>query len=110
MYDLCPCADHPLWEGRLCLSSVWGNANEEVALAVVYKLVSRLDDSKPGTMILIAPEYHHNDFERYMLLVQYIKEDVTDKLNLIGKVQFALSQPRFMFNRSGIDGINNHTS
>jgi hypothetical protein len=59
---------------------------------------------------VIVPEYHPDDFERCMLLVQYTKEDVIDKLNLIGKVQLVPFRPRFMFNGSGIDGIDNHTT
>jgi hypothetical protein len=33
---------------------------------------------------------------------------VIDKLDLTGKIQLAPFHPRFVFNGSGIDGINNH--
>ncbi len=109
-YSLCPFTDHPLQEGRLQLSVIWGNDDEEVVLAVVYKLVSWLDNSNPRTTIVIAPEYHPNNFKRYMLLVQYIDEDMMDEFNLIGKVQLPPFHPRIMFNGSGIDGTNNLTT
>ena len=106
-YGLCPFADHPFWESRLRLSIVWGNYDEEVAMAVVYELVLWSDDSNARTTVMNAPEYHPDDFKRYMLLVQYIKEDVMDKLNLIRN---ALFNPRFVFNGSGITVIGNHTT
>ncbi len=77
-------------------------------MAVIYKLVLWLDDSNPGTAVVIALEFHPNDFKRYMLLVQYLKEDVMDKLNLTKNVQLVPFHPRFLFNWSGIDRINNH--
>jgi hypothetical protein len=94
-YCLCPFVDHPLQERILCLSIVRNENNEKVALAVIHELVSRLDDSNPGTTVVIVPEYHPDDFERYILLVQYTKEDVMDKLDLTGKVQLAPFHPRF---------------
>jgi hypothetical protein len=42
------------------------------------------------------------------LLMQYIEEDVMDKLDLIGKVQLMLFHLRFVFDRRGTNGINNH--
>ncbi len=109
-YGLCSFTDHPLQEGRLQLSVIWGNDNEEVVLVIVYELVLRLDNTNPRTTVVIAPENHPNNFKRYMLLVQYIDEDMMDEITLIGMVQLPPFHPRFMFNGSGIDGINNHTT
>ncbi len=61
----------------------------------------------PRTTVMNVPEYHPNNFKRYMLLVQYIEEDVMDELNLIRN---ALFNPRFVFNGSGINVIGNHTT
>ena len=109
-YGLCPFADRPLREGRLRLVVVRGDDDEEVASAVVYELVSRSGDSNPGTTVVIAPEYHPDDFEKYMSLVSYIEEDVMDDLDLVGKVQLAPFHPKFVFDGSGIDGIDNFTN
>lgn len=109
-YGLCPFADRPLREGRLRLSVVRGDDDEEVAAAVVYELVSRSDGANPGTTVVIAPEYHPDDFERYMSLVSYIEEDVMDELDLVGRVQLAPFHPQFVFDGSGSDGIDNFTN
>jgi hypothetical protein len=49
---------------------------------------------------MIALEYQPEDLKMCMLLVQYIEENVMDKLNLIEKVQLVLFHPWFASNRS----------
>jgi len=109
-YNLCPFADRPLKENKLKVSVVRGNDGQQVAGAVVYELIARSDESQSGTTIVIAPEFHPDDFEQYMSLVQLIEDDVMEKHDLHGLVQLASFHPEYEFAGSGAEGIDNYTN
>ena len=77
---------------------------------MVYELIARSSESKPGTTVVVAPEYHPDDFERYMSLVQHIEDEVMDEHELHGLVQIAPFHPQFEFEGSGKEGIDNYTN
>ena len=109
-YNLCPFAEGPLKEDKLKISVVRGSDPEHVAGAVIYELVSRSDEMHHGTTVVVAPEFHPDDFHQYMSLVQYIEEDVMEEHELHGLVQIAPFHPQFEFAGSGVDGIDNFTN
>lgn len=109
-YNLCPFAERPLRENKLKISVVRGSDDEHVAAGVVYELIARSDESQPGTTVVVAPEYYPDDFEKYMSLVHFIEDDVMEEHELHGLVQIAPFHPRFVFDGSGSDGIDNCTN
>mmetsp|Transcript_50635 Transcript_50635/g.107898 ORF Transcript_50635/g.107898 Transcript_50635/m.107898 type:complete len:331 (+) Transcript_50635:73-1065(+) len=109
-YNLCPFAERPLREDRLRVSVVRGDDDEHVAGAVVYELVARSHESRPGTTVVVAPEYHPGDFKRYISLVQFIEDGVMTEHDLHGIVQIAPFHPLFEFEGSGEEGIDNYTN
>lgn len=109
-YNLCPFAEKPLRENKLKVVVVRGDDDEWVATTVVYELIARSDDENPGTTIVVAPEYHPDDFEQYMSLVQYIEDDVMEEHELHGIVQVAPFHPLFEFSGSGKEGVDNFTN
>ena len=58
---------------------------------------------------MVAPEYHPDNFERFVSLVQYAEDDVTE-VHLRGLVQVAPFHPMFEFAGSGIQGVDNYTN
>ena len=109
-YNFCPFAGRPLREGRLRVSVVRGDDDEHVAAAVAWELVARSDAARPGTTVVVAPDYRPSDFEGYMLLVQRLQEDVVEEHGLEGLVQIAPFHPRFEFAGSGPEGVDNFTN
>lgn len=107
--NLCPFAEKPLRDNKLKVSVVRGSDDEYVAAAVVYELISRSDEKHDGTTVVVAPDFHPDDFERYMDLVQYLEDDVMEEHNLHGLVQIAPFHPKFVFSGSG-DGVDNYTN
>jgi len=109
-YNLCPFAERPLKNDKLKISVVRGNDEEYVAAAVVYELVARSDESLSGTTVVVAPEFHPDDFNRYMNTLHYIEDDFMDEHDLHGIVQIAPFHPKFEFAGSGEDGVDNYTN
>jgi hypothetical protein len=108
-YNLCPFAAQPLRENRLNVSIVRGNDPELIAATVLHEMIFHLE--KPGTTVVVAPEYYPDDFELYMSLVQYLEEEVIDENDdLRGEVQIAPFHPLFQFEGSGSDGVDNYTN
>ena len=58
-------------------------------------------------MIVVAPEYHPDDFEWFMTLMQYVEDDGTE-MHLRGLVQVASFHPMFEFAGSGKEGVDNY--
>ena len=109
-YNLCPFADQTIRENKLKVSVVRGNDDQNVAAAVVYELIARSDESQHGTTVVCAPEFYPDDFHRYMSLVQLLEDDVMEEHELHGSVQIAPFHPKFEFEGSGSDGIDNYTN
>jgi len=110
-YNLCPFAERPLRENKLKISVVRGDDDQTVAAAVLYELLARSDESQHGTTsVVVAPEYHPNDFNAYLSLVQFIEDGVMEEHDLHGIVQIAPFHPQFEFDGSGADGIDNCTN
>ncbi|KAL9185751.1 hypothetical protein ACHAXT_003528 [Thalassiosira profunda] len=107
-YNLCPFAERPLRDDKLRISVVRGPDDEYVASAVAYELIART--TKPGTTVVVAPEYYPDDFVRYMSLVQHIEDELMDEHELHGVVQLAPFHPRFEFAGSGEAGVDNYTN
>lgn len=108
--NLCPFAERPLRENKLKVSVVRGSDDEYVAAAVVYELISRSDEKHEGTTVVVAPDFYPDDFERYLDLVQYIEDNVMEEHELHGLVQIAPFHPKFVFNGSGEEGVDNYTN
>ncbi|KAL3790047.1 hypothetical protein HJC23_011403 [Cyclotella cryptica] len=108
-YNLCPFAEKPLREDKLKLSVVRGNDTESIASTVLYEMIMQTE--RPGTTVVIAPEFFPDDFEEYMALVQYLEEDIIEEHeDLRGVVQIAPFHPLFQFEGSGNSGVDNYTN
>jgi hypothetical protein len=108
-YNLCPFAAQPLRENRLNITVVRGDDPEWIASTVLHEMIYHSE--KPGTTVVVAPEYYPEDFELYMSLVQYLEEEVLDESDdLRGVVQIAPFHPLFQFEGSGSDGVDNYTN
>jgi hypothetical protein len=80
-----------------------------IASTVLYEMIAQTE--RPGTTVVIAPEYYPQDFEQYMTLVQYLEEDVVEENDdLRGVVQIAPFHPMFQFEGSGPSGVDNYTN
>ena len=108
-YNLCPFAEKPLRENKLNISVVRGNDHKEVASAVLHDMIYHSE--KPGTTVVVAPEYYPDDFEQYMSLVQYLQDEVLEENEDIrGEVQIAPFHPLFQFEGSEMQGVDNYTN
>ena len=88
-YNLCPFAEKPLRENKLYISFVRGNDPQLVAFTVLHEMI--VHSEKPGTAIVVAPEYYPKDFEQYMSLVQYLQDEfLEENEDIRGEVQISI--------------------
>ncbi len=109
-YNLCPFASHPLRENNLKISTVRGSDDEFVAASIAYELAALSGEDVRGTTLLVAPEYYPDDFERYLGLVQSMEEDFMEEHELKGIVQIAPFHPKFRFEGSEENDVDNFTN
>ena len=108
-YNLCPFAEKPLRENKLYISVVRGDDPQLVAATVLHEMI--VHSEKPGTAIVVAPEYYPEDFEQYMSLVQYLQDEfLEENEDIRGEIQIAPFHPLFEFEGSGSEGIDNYTN
>ena len=108
-YNLCPFAEKPLREKKLHVSVVRGDDPQWVASTVLHEMIYHSE--KPGTTVVVAPEYYPDDFEPYMSLVQYLQDEILEENDDIrGEVQIAPFHPLFQFEGSDSDGVDNYTN
>jgi len=106
--NLCPFADRPLRYGNLTTEVIRGTDSGLILGAVGYHMMRH--ETEPGTTLVVAPEYHPDDFRSYLELVQHIEEEYMPSMDLDGIVQLAPFHPMFEFEGSGTDGADNLTN
>mmetsp|Transcript_29631 Transcript_29631/g.62310 ORF Transcript_29631/g.62310 Transcript_29631/m.62310 type:complete len:418 (-) Transcript_29631:48-1301(-) len=109
-YNLCPFASHPLRENNIKVATVRGSDDDFVAASIAYELAALSGEDVRGTTLLVAPEYYPDDFERYLRLVQCMEEDFMEEHKLKGIVQIAPFHPKFRFEGSEEDDVDNFTN
>jgi hypothetical protein len=98
-----------LKENKIHLSVIRGNNDKEVLSAIVYEMICQSE--KSGTSVVIAPEYHPNNFEEYMKLVQYLEEEVLEEYEeLRDEIQIAPFHPLFQFSGTKEQDVDNYTN
>ena len=107
--NFCPFAERLLREGRLKVTVARGDDGERVTTAVSYELGVRSVLSRLTTPVVVAPEYHPDDFERCMSLVQYVANNVK-VVHLHVLVQILSFHPMFEFTDSGKEGVDKYTN
>ena len=106
--NLCPFAERPLKTKELTFHVVRGDNPEHIIEAVTEQLLLKRDEI--GTAMVIAPEFHPNDFEEYMSLLQFIEQRVMVYHELDGHVQIAAFHPNFAFDGSADAAVDVYTN
>ena len=106
--NLCPFAERPMRENKLRLFTVRGDDEEKLLSSIFVVLL--LQESKPGTSIIICPECHPNDFQAYLDVVHSIEHGMMEEHDLTGVLQVAPFHPLFQFEGSDEHGIDNWTN
>ena len=106
--NLCPFAERPLKSKELTFHTIRGDNPEHIIEAVTEQLLLKRDEI--GTAMVIAPEFHPNDFEEYMALLQFIEQRVMVYHELDGHVQIAAFHPNFTFDESANDNVDVYTN
>lgn len=98
---LCPFAERPFKTKELSLHIIRGNDPPSIAEAVTEQLLLKRDQR--GTAIVVCPEFHPDDFEEYLAMIQYLEQRVMTYFELHDFVQIAPFHPQFAFDGSGDD-------
>ena len=106
--NLCPFAERPLKTKELTFHTIRGDNPEHIIEAVTEQLLLKQDEI--GTAMVIAPEFHPNDFEEYMALLQFLEQRVMVYHELDGHVQIAAFHPNFTFDGSADDNVDVYTN
>ena len=106
--NLCPFADRPMRENKLRIFTVRGNDEEKLLSSILVVLL--LQESSPGTSIIVAPECHADDFNAYLDVVNMVEQGLLEEHDLTGVLQVAPFHPLFQFEGSGQDSVDNWTN
>lgn len=104
---LCPFAERPMRKREFALHVVRGGDTQDIA-AKLFAETERLR-TEPGTAIVVAPDFHPDDFHAYLDYVSTIEEDMAAR-GLTGVLQLAPFHPHFQFGGSGPDDVDNYTN
>ena len=106
--NLCPFAERPIREKNLRIFTIRGNDDEKLLSSILVVLL--LQESTPGTSIIICPECYPDDFQAYMDVVSMIEEGLLEENDLTGVLQVAPFHPLFQFEGNDQDSIDNWTN
>jgi hypothetical protein len=101
--NLCPFAERPMKNKGLYIKVIRGDDDSDIGKAVTAALLFTADETPGVTTIVVAPEYHPNDFERYLGMVQFLEQvvmDGEDDYKLSEYVQIAPFHPLFQLDNS----------
>jgi hypothetical protein len=101
--NLCPFAERPMKNKELYIKVIRGDDDSDIEKAVTAALHFTADETPGVTTIVVAPEYHPNDFERYLGMVQFLEQvimDGEDEYKLSEYVQIAPFHPLFQLDDS----------
>jgi hypothetical protein len=87
----------------LYIKVIRGDDDSDIGKAVTAALLFTADETPGVTTIVVAPEYHPNDFERYLGMVQFLEQvvmDGEDDYKLSEYVQIAPFHPLFQLDNS----------
>ncbi len=105
--NLCPFADRPFKTKELSFYIVRGNHPPSIAEVVTEQLLLKRDQR--GTAIIICPDFYPDDFEEYMIMIQYLEQRIMTYFELHDDVQIAPFHPKFTFEGSG-NSIESYTN
>lgn len=80
--NLCPFAERPMREKNLRIFTVRGNDDEKLLSSILIVLI--LQESSPGTSIIICPECYPDDFQSYLDVVNMIEQGLLVDNDLTG--------------------------
>lgn len=108
--NFCPFAEKPMKEKTLFLNCARGEVDAAIVEAVSNALYFTASKSPGTTAIVVAPEYYPNDFDRYLLMVQFLEqrimtESIDDKKSLADVVQIAPFHPLFCLDNNDDSSI-----
>ena len=106
--NLCPFAERPMREKKLRIFTVRGNDDEKLLSSIMVVLM--LQESTPGTSIVICPECYPDDFEAYLDVLNMIDQGLLVDNDMVGTLQVAPFHPLFRFEGSDADSVDNWTN
>lgn len=106
--NLCPFADRPMRENKLRLFTIRGNDEEKLLSSILVVLL--LQESNPGTSVIICPECYPDDFQAYLDVVNMVEQGLLEEHDLTGILQVAPFHPLFQFEGSDEESVDNWTN
>jgi len=97
--NLCPFAERPFKTKELSFHIARGDDPPSIAEVVTEQLL--LKREQKGTSIIVCPDFHPDDFEEYMTMIQYLEQRIMTYFELHDHVQIAPFHPKFTFEESG---------
>lgn len=104
--QLCPFANHPYEADQLQVDVVRGGDLEDVLSHLVLEMAIRTE--KPGTVLVVCPEFSPDDFYRFLDVVYFINQEIIshgtgeepEKPSFYGRIQIVPFHPLFEFQGS----------
>lgn len=106
--NLCPFAERPIKVKELSVDVVRGDDPQDISKAVAEHMLRLLEEK--GTAIIIAPEYHPEDLEEYIAMVQFLEQRVMVGFDLHDDIKLVAFHPHFAFDGSGKKDIDVYTN
>mmetsp|Transcript_28785 Transcript_28785/g.44743 ORF Transcript_28785/g.44743 Transcript_28785/m.44743 type:complete len:321 (+) Transcript_28785:97-1059(+) len=109
--NFCPFAEKPIKEERMQILVVDGDRHSsfEIKEKILREMLQMKEN--PGTILIVAPDFYPDDFIGFL---EFIATDLEDGImkdyDLHGIIQIAPFHPRFMFDESKEDDVDNYTN
>lgn len=106
--NLCPFAEKPFKSKQMHLEVIHGRDESEILSRVLGECLVK--QSKPGTSLMICPDLYPNNFETFLQVYNMLNDGVLVDHELTDDIQIAPFHPKFEFDGSGSDGVDNYTN
>ena len=106
--NFCPFAEKPFKTQQMHLEVIHGRDETEILSRVLGECLVK--QSKPGTSLMICPDLYPNNFQTFLQVYNMLNDGVLVNYELTEDVQIAPFHPKFEFDGSGSDGVDNYTN
>ena len=106
--NFCPFAERPLNTKKLFIEVVWGTNQTEIMARILSECLVRQKQS--GTTLIVCPDLFPSNFLAYLEVYQMMQDGMLVDHELTEDIQIAPFHPKFEFDGSGSDGIDNFTN
>ena len=106
--NFCPFAEKPLLQGKMNIVVIRGLDERNIMAQVLAECFTRQTSS--GTSLMVCPDLYPNDFTSFLGVYNILQDGILVDNELTDDIQIAPFHPKFVFDGSGPNGVDNYTN